>query len=427
MKSKKLNEKQDESNLILFCLEQENTKRDSRVSNEQTSMTDVYFDDVKISYTPSAIIQGNEYYPFGLQTANSWTRDGNIANNFLANGGTELNPTSGVYDLEFRNYDPVLGRLNQVDPMSDKYSSLSVYHFAFNNPTGSTDPSGADPSNEYYPSYMSYQEANSYLRYMQQQYGRIRLQEMVPFMGGSPNNVTHTNTSVGSGNVWTITIDWDQVPEGVHIFDAQNGTTASFSTEEFGSYSSDFQHQLLGLNKEGYVSGYNGGARLWGNDRGTFFCSDCRGLSYRASYSPTIWEDLKAIGSIFVHGLQGAADVAGVVDPTGIVDGANGLVYTVRGDYFNAGISFAGLLPYAGDLAKIGRWGKVIKQTSTKTDYLFANRNDAMNWARKQLGHNTENLYDATGKWIGWVIQKAVSTGDMVTGVKVWDHQLSPI
>jgi RHS repeat-associated protein len=327
------------------------------VSNEQQYQTDVYFDDVTMSYTPSAIIQGNEYYPFGLQTANSWTRDGS-SNNFLANGSTEFNPTSSVYDLDFRNYDPVLGRLNQVDPMADKYSSLSVYHFAFNNPTGSTDPSGADPSNEYYPSYMSYQEANSYLRYMQQQYGRIRLQEMVPFMGGSPNNVTHTNTSVGSGNVWTITIDWDQVPEGVHIFDAQNGTTASFSTEEFGSYSSDFQHQLLGLNKEGYVSGYNGGARLWGNDRGTFFCSDCRGLSYRASYSPTIWEDLKAIGSILVDGLQGAADVAGVVDPTGIVDGANGVIYTARGDYFNAAISFAGMVPYAGDLAKIGRYAK---------------------------------------------------------------------
>jgi RHS repeat-associated protein len=113
------------------------------VSNEQTSMTDVYFDDVKISYTPSAIIQGNEYYPFGLQTANSWTRDGNIANNFLANGGTELNPTSGVYDLEFRNYDPVLSRLNQVDPLATNDVSLSPYHYSFNNPVRFIDPSGA--------------------------------------------------------------------------------------------------------------------------------------------------------------------------------------------------------------------------------------------------------------------------------------------
>jgi RHS repeat-associated protein len=112
------------------------------VSNEQTSMTDVYFDDVRISYTPSAIIQGNEYYPFGLQTANSWTRDGS-SNNYLANGSTEFNPTSSVYDLDFRNYDPVLGRLNQVDPLATNDVSLSPYHYSFNNPVRFIDPSGA--------------------------------------------------------------------------------------------------------------------------------------------------------------------------------------------------------------------------------------------------------------------------------------------
>jgi RHS repeat-associated protein len=86
----------------------------------------------------------NEYYPFGLQTAKSWTRDNSTANNFLANGGTELNPTSNLYDLDFRNYDPVLGRLNQVDPMADKYGSFSPYHFSFNNPVSFNDPSGLE-------------------------------------------------------------------------------------------------------------------------------------------------------------------------------------------------------------------------------------------------------------------------------------------
>ncbi len=89
-------------------------------------------------------MRSNEYYPFGLQTANSWTRDGST-NNYLANGGTELNATSQLYDLDYRNYDPILGRLNQVDPLADKYGSLSPYHFSFNNPVTYTDPSGADP------------------------------------------------------------------------------------------------------------------------------------------------------------------------------------------------------------------------------------------------------------------------------------------
>ncbi|NOS93402.1 MAG: hypothetical protein HOP30_15895 [Cyclobacteriaceae bacterium] len=114
------------------------------VSNENPTLVDVYFDDVKMSYTPSNILQSNEYYPYGLQTVNSWTRASATGNNFLANAGTELNTTSQLYALEFRNYDPILGRLHQVDPMADKYASLSPYHYSFNNPATFTDANGAD-------------------------------------------------------------------------------------------------------------------------------------------------------------------------------------------------------------------------------------------------------------------------------------------
>jgi RHS repeat-associated protein len=80
-----------------------------------------------------------------LQTANSWTRQGAVLNNFLGNGGTELNATTSLYDLDWRNYDPALGRLNQVDLMADKYGSLSPYHYSYNNPVGFNDPSGLSP------------------------------------------------------------------------------------------------------------------------------------------------------------------------------------------------------------------------------------------------------------------------------------------
>jgi RHS repeat-associated protein len=58
------------------------------------------------------------------------------------NGGTELNTTSNVYDLDFRNYDPALARLNQVDELADKYSSATPYNFALNNPASQNDPTG---------------------------------------------------------------------------------------------------------------------------------------------------------------------------------------------------------------------------------------------------------------------------------------------
>jgi RHS repeat-associated protein len=115
------------------------------VSNESPTLVDVYFDDVAMTYTPGNIVQYNEYYPFQSTTQSSWTRQGAAANNFLGNSGTELNTTSNLYDLEYRNYDPVLGRMNGVDPMADKYSSLTPYNFSFNDPVTFTDANGADP------------------------------------------------------------------------------------------------------------------------------------------------------------------------------------------------------------------------------------------------------------------------------------------
>jgi RHS repeat-associated protein len=115
------------------------------VSNESPTLVDVYFDDVVMTHTKGNLIQYNEYYPFGLQTANSWTRENVTGNNFLGNGGTELNTTSNLYDLDYRNYDPILGRMNGVDPMATKYASLTPYNFSFNDPVTFNDPSGADP------------------------------------------------------------------------------------------------------------------------------------------------------------------------------------------------------------------------------------------------------------------------------------------
>ena len=114
-------------------------------SNENASLIEFYIDDVTMTYTPGNVIQYNEYYNHGSLAANSWTRPNTTGNNYLANGGTELNTTSQLYDLDYRNYDPVLGRMNGVDPMASKYSSYSPYNFAFNDPVSFNDPSGADP------------------------------------------------------------------------------------------------------------------------------------------------------------------------------------------------------------------------------------------------------------------------------------------
>ncbi len=86
-----------------------------------------------------------KYYPFGLQTANSWSREEVMPNAFLYNGGSELNSVTNNYEMFFREYDPTLGRMNAIDPMASKYASLSPYNYAFNDPVYFNDPSGADP------------------------------------------------------------------------------------------------------------------------------------------------------------------------------------------------------------------------------------------------------------------------------------------
>jgi hypothetical protein len=45
-------------------------------------------------------------------------------------------------DLFYRNYDPVLGRMNQVDPMASQLSSLSPYNYSGNSPVVYNDPKG---------------------------------------------------------------------------------------------------------------------------------------------------------------------------------------------------------------------------------------------------------------------------------------------
>lgn len=51
-------------------------------------------------------------------------------------------------------------------------------------------------------------------------------------------------------------------------------------------------------------------------------------------------------------------DAIGTIEPTPFADGLNGILYGLEGDLGNAGISALGMIPYAGDFAKLGKYGK---------------------------------------------------------------------
>jgi RHS repeat-associated protein len=118
------------------------------VSNENPTQVSIHFDDMKVTHTKSNVIQYNEYYPFGLQTSSSWTRENN-ENDFLYNAGNELNLNTGWYEMFYRGYDPALGRMLQVDPYASMYASHSTYNYGLNNPAMINDPNGGQ--SEYVP------------------------------------------------------------------------------------------------------------------------------------------------------------------------------------------------------------------------------------------------------------------------------------
>jgi RHS repeat-associated protein len=122
------------------------------ISNENPSQVDIHFDDLKVVHKKTNVIQYNEYYPFGLQASTSWTRE-NSSNQFLYNEGSELNNTSGWYDLPFRNYDAALGRFMQADPLAVWDPSTSPFAYGANNPIFFNDPMGLTVSATGYSDY----------------------------------------------------------------------------------------------------------------------------------------------------------------------------------------------------------------------------------------------------------------------------------
>ena len=66
--------------------------------------------------------------------------------------------------------------------------------------------------------------------------------------------------------------------------------------------------------------------------------------------------------------VQIGLSVAGIFDPTPISDGADGLISLLRGDFLGAGISVVSMIPYIGDVAKLGKLGKFAETIAKAVD-----------------------------------------------------------
>lgn len=67
--------------------------------------------------------------------------------------------------------------------------------------------------------------------------------------------------------------------------------------------------------------------------------------------------------------VSAALNLAGIVDPTGVCDGANAVLQIKNNEWSGVALSVCDLIPYIGDLAKVGKIGKdfqVIKNAITR-------------------------------------------------------------
>ncbi len=88
------------------------------------------------------IVDSNDYYPFGmnhLKTGNAYFGQDSFKK--YKYNGKELQE-SGMYDYGARFYMPDIGRWGVIDNKAEKYSPMSPYIYAGNNPIAFIDPDG---------------------------------------------------------------------------------------------------------------------------------------------------------------------------------------------------------------------------------------------------------------------------------------------
>ena len=93
-------------------------------------------------FPPAGTVQYTQYYPSGLPWASN-SIDNPITQPYKYNGKefVEMNGYD-TYDYGARGYYPAMGRFTSMDPLAEKYYSLSPYAYCADNPINFIDPNG---------------------------------------------------------------------------------------------------------------------------------------------------------------------------------------------------------------------------------------------------------------------------------------------
>ncbi len=102
---------------------------------------------VRTTVNQNGAIDGyDDYYPFGLAMPGRSSNSANPNANYKFTGHERDDEAGLTLDyMMARNYDPMIGRFLQIDPLADQFPGWSPYNYVFNNPLNYIDPNGMSP------------------------------------------------------------------------------------------------------------------------------------------------------------------------------------------------------------------------------------------------------------------------------------------
>jgi RHS repeat-associated protein len=317
------------------------------VSNESDEM--VYFDNVQVSHNRGRIIEENHYYAFGLRIAGISARklsdpnEGRTANNYLYQGEfAELDDDMGWTDFMLRSYDQQIGRFVQADPF-DQFAS--GYVGMGNDPVNLIDPSGGIACPGTSALAIFFENVGQFISN-----AASTVSNLSPWISGSAQLL---NTGMMIGN---MKVDFQLTQRSlVSNLTTQVGMSAANPCDDCptGWMAKPKTLEEVTVRSKPKKSGF------WGK---------------------------------LLDGVQVVLDIGGLVPGFGeVADGINGLIYLARGDKANAALSFAAMVPVAGNAAtgakyarKIFNAGKRVKKAKKAAEEARKHYNDLVKAAQKE-------------------------------------------